>query len=323
MHYGLQNSPGAFSMSRNLFLTASVAGLLLLSQTTLAQTKLEIKLPDGQKSVSEVKIATKQNLMLGEMNIESASEQEMKISTTNGKRGTDGVLRQQQKIESLKAKLNLPGGVVLEFDSTKPDAPPAGTMFDALLDLIKVNAKATWTVVRGPDNRVTAIEGRDKVLEGLDETKKALLQKQVDPVYLRDAANKEMEKLPNKPVKKGDTWEVNETLRLEQGQNMTFKTKYTYQGTADHNGKQLDKIESEVLEVTYGVDADAPLPLKVTSAELKPKTLEGVIWFDREKGNTVETRSSVQIQGTINFEITGMAVPAKLDLTMSTSSVTK
>jgi hypothetical protein len=245
----------------------------------------------------------------------------MTISTVNGTRGADGVLRQQQKIESLKAKITLPGGVNLEFDSTKPDAPPPGTQFDVLLDLIKVNAKSSWAVVRGPDNRVTAIEGREKVLEGLDETKKSLLQKQVDPAYLRDAANKEAEKLPNKPVNKGDTWEVTETLRLEQGQNMTFKTKYTYEGTVDHNGKQVDKIVPQVMEVSYGVDADAPLPLKVTGSELKPMMLEGVIFFDREKGHIVESRSSVQIKGTINFEVNGQALPAQLDLTMSTSSV--
>jgi hypothetical protein len=310
-------------MLRTFFLSTVVASLLTLPSGALAQVKLEIKLPDGQKTTSTVKISTKQNLSLAGMNIDSGSEQEMVISTVNGKRGADGVLKQEQKIDALKAKLTLPGGVVLEFDSAKPDAPAAGTAFDVLLDLIKVNAKATWTVVRGPDNKVTAIEGREKVLEGLDESKKQMLQKQLDPAYLRDAANKEMEKLPGKPVKEGDSWEITETLRLEQGQNMTFKTKYTYRGPTDQNGKKLDKIDSEVLEVNYDVDADAPLPLKVTSAELKPKTLEGVILFDREKGNTVESRSSVQIKGTINFDVNGQAIPAQLDLTMSTSSVVK
>lgn len=310
-------------MVRTLILPTLVVALLTIPRAAVAQVKLELKLHDGQKTSSMVKISTKQYLTLAGMNIESGSEQEMTISTVNGKRGADGVLRQQQKIESLKAKLTLPGGVNLEFDSTKPDAPPAGTQFDVLLDLIKVNAKASWTVVRGPDNRVTTVEGREKVLEGLDETKRAMLQKQLDPAYLRDAANKELEKLPSKPVKKGDTWEVTESLRLEQGQNMTFKTKYTYQGPTDYNGRQLDKIDSEVLEVGYGVDADAPLPLKVVSAELKPKTLEGVTYFDREKGNTTESRSSVQIKGTINFEVDGKPHPAQLDLTMTISSVLK
>lgn len=310
-------------MFRTLSLPAIALAVLLLPSAAWAQIKLDLKLPDGEKTTSTVKVSSKQSLTLAGMNIDTSSEQEMVISTVNGKREADGSLRQQQKIESLKAKLSLPGGVELEFDSSKPDAPPAGTAFDVILDLIKVNAKASWTVVRGRDNRVTAIEGRDKILEGLDEAKRAMLQKQLDPVYLRDVANKELDKLPNRPVNKGDSWEVTETLRLEQGQNMTFKTKYTYEGLADHNGRQLDKIAAETLEVSYGIDADAALPLKVSSAELKPKSLEGVIFFDREKGNVAESRSSIQIQGKINFDINGQAVPADLDLTISNSSVVK
>jgi hypothetical protein len=310
-------------MLRTRSLPAIAWAVLVLPSFAWAQTKLELKIPDGEKTTSTVKVSSKQTLTLAGMNIDTSSEQEMVISTVNGKREADGTLRQQQKIDALKAKLSLPGGVELEFDSSKPDAAPAGTAFDVILDLIKVNAKASWTVVRGRDNRVTAIEGRDKILEGLDEAKRAMLQKQLDPAYLRDVANKELDKLPSRPVNKGDSWEVTETLRLEQGQNMTFKTKYTYEGLADHNGRQLDKINAETLEVSYGIDADAALPLKVSSAELKPKSLEGVILFDREKGNVAESRSSVQIQGTINFDINGQAVPANLDLTISNSSVTK
>ena len=184
----------------------------------------------------------------------------MKIVTVNGTRGEDGVIRQQQSIEALRRKL-VPGGIVLAYDfRAQPEAPPAGTQFDALLDLIKINAKSTWTVVRGKDNRVIAVEGRDKVLEGLDEAQKAVMKKQLDPMYLRDAANKELERLPSKPVAKGDSWEVTQSLRLEQGQNMTFKTKYTYEGTADRNGKTLDHIDVKVVEVSYGVDADAAIP---------------------------------------------------------------
>ena len=62
-------------------------------------------------------------------------------------------------------------------------------------------------------------------------------------------------------------------------------------------------------------------PLKVTGADLKPAETSGAIYFDREKGTKVESSSKVRIQGTINFEVNGMAVPAQLDLTMANSSV--
>jgi hypothetical protein len=312
------------TMLRRTWLNLStILALLAIPSLAVAQVKLELKFPDDEKTMSAVKIGTKQSLTIVGMAIDTGSEQEMSISTTNGKRGPDGVLKQQQKIENMKAKLTLPGGVALQFDSTQPDAPPSGTQFDALIDLIKVNAKASWTVIRGKDNRVTAIEGRDKVLEGLDEAKQAMLKKQLDPAYLRDTANKELDKLPSKPVNKGDSWEVTENVRLEQGQNMSFKSKYTYEGPVERNGRQLDKIAGNISEVTYSVDPDAGLPLKFNGAELKPEKSDVAIYFDREKGAIVESTSTVQIKGTLNFEVNGNALPAQLDLTMSSSTVTK
>ena len=300
---------------------AAILGSFLIAFPVSAQVKFEVKLPDDQKTTSAVTVSTKQSLSIAGQSIDSATEQNITISTINGKRNADGVLKQQQKITALQAKLTLPGGVNLEYDSTKPDAPAAGTMFDAFLDLIKANAKAAWTVTRSKDNRVVSIEGREKILEGLDDAKKALLKKQIDPAYLRDAANKELEKLPAKPVNAGDSWQVTETLRLDQGQTMTFKTKYTYAGTVEREGKQFEQIDSVTEEVKYTIDADAPLPLKVKSAELTPTTLEGFILFDREKGAIAESRSSVQIKGTINFEANGQALPANLDLTITNANV--
>lgn len=298
-----------------------VLTLVMGTSQAQAQTTMELKFPDGQKTKSAVKVTTKQTLMIAGQTVETGSEQELVISSVNGKRGADGVLKQQQKIESLTAKISLPGGVSLEFDSTKPDAPASGTMFDAFLDIIKANSKAAWTVTRGKDNRVVSIEGREKILEGLDEAKQALLKKQIDPVYLREVANKEIEKVPAKPVNVGDTWTVTETLRLDQGQSMTFKTKYTYAGTVDREGVHLEQIDTSVEEVKFALDADGGLPLKLKSAELTPTTQEGLIYFDRAKGAIIENRSTVQIKGTLNFEANNMELPAQLDLTMSNSSV--
>lgn len=286
-----------------------------------AQTVLNLKYPDGEKSSVTVKVSTKQSLTLANMPFDTASEQEMVISSENGKRAEDGTLRQTQKIESLKAKITLPGGVVLEFDSANPNQAPPGTQFDMFLDLIKANSKASWTVVRGKDNKVLSVDGRDKVLESLDESQRELMKRQVDANYLRDQANQEMDKIPNRPLTKGDSWELTETMRLEAGQNMTFKSKYTYQGEIDHGGKKVHKIDIDTSTVEYSVEGDAPL--KVVSSSLTPKTLEGVILFDNEKGQVVESRESVQIKGDLKFSVNGTELSGNLDLTMSNISVVK
>jgi hypothetical protein len=295
--------------------------LLLLLNSAFAQTKLEFKFPDERKTKTMVKVTSQQTLTLNNMPTEIASEQEMAILTSNGKRAEDGSLRQSQKIESLKAKLTMPGGVVLSFDSANPNQAPPGTQYDLFLDLIKTNANANWSVNRDKDNRVTSIEGRDKVLDSLDETKRELVKRQIDGTYLRDKANQEMEKVPSKPVSKGDTWELSETMRLEGGQSMTLKTKYTYQGEVDRNGKKVHQIDLEATDVSYAIDADAATPLKLISSNLKPKMVEGVIYFDQEAGQVVEAREKIQITGDLKFTVSGNELAGKIDLTMGSSSV--
>lgn len=298
-----------------------IAVCLPASSVLLAQTKLEYKFPDERKTKTLVKITSQQTLTLNNTPLETSSEQEMTILTDNGKRAADGSLRQNQKIESLKAKLTMPGGVALSFDSADPNKAPPGTPYDVFLDLIKANANATWTVVRDKENRVTAIEGRDKVLESVNEAKRELVKRQIDATYLRDKANREMERIPSKPVSKGDSWELSETMRLEAGQSMTLKTKYTYQGEVDRNGKKVHQIDVETTQVSYSIDADAASPLKLASSNLKPMMIEGIIFFDQESGQVVEARDKLQITGDLKFTVSGNDLTGKLDLTMGTSSV--
>ena len=301
--------------------TLITALLLSWLNVAIAQTKLEFKFPDERQTKTLVKVTSQQMLTLNNMPMETGSEQEMVILTNNGKRAEDGTLRQSQKIESLKAKLTMPGGVVLSFDSATPNQPLPGTKYDVFLDLIKTNANASWTVVRDKENRVASIDGRDKVLESLDETKRELVKRQIDGNYLRDKANQEMEKIPSKPVNKGDSWELSETMRLEGGQSMTLKTKYTYQGEVDHNGKKVHQIDVETTQVSYSIDADAATPLKLASSNLKPKMVEGVIFFDQESGQTIEAREKIQITGDLKFTVSGNELAGKLDLTIGSSSV--
>ena len=103
---------------------------------------------------------------------------------------------------------------------------------------------------------------------------------------------------------------------------------YTAIVTDRHYARLMDYLDdarakgAEIVEVNYTIDADAPIPLKLVSAELKPAASEGNIYFDREKGTIVENVSSVHIKGTISFELNGTSVPAELDLKMSSSSIT-
>ncbi len=301
-------------MSRILFGTLSIALVVGLAATASAQVRLEYKFPDGEKSTTVVQVKTKQVLNLSGMDLESGADQSFTITSVNGQRAADGTLKVVHKIDALNTKVALPGGIELAFDSSKPDADPPGTQFDVLLDVFKALSKSSWTATHDKSNRVVAIEGRDKAFESLDETLRAALKKQFDPDYLKQQANNELDVIPSTPISKGDTWELTVPVRLDSGQLLTFTTQYKYEGTVERGGKQFDQIKSTTKEVTYSVDADAPL--KVLKSELKVASSEGAILFDREAGQAIESRSKTQIKGEITLEIVGKELPGTLDLTL-------
>jgi len=303
----------------------SLATLLVLAlgfaNHAPAQVTLKHNFPDGRTSTLEAVVKTAQTLNLAGKEIVTGSEQELTIAATNGQRAADGMLVVTNKITALKAELTLPGDTKLSFDSAKPDADPPGTQFDSLLDVFKATAKSTWEAVMNQENRVVTIKGRDAAYADLSETVRDAMKAQLDPEYLKTAANDELNKLPSQPVSPGDSWERTNTVRLDSGQRLTFTIKYTYEGSVQQGAKKLEKISSQVTKVDY--TAEAGSPLKVVEADLKVAESTGELLFDPAYGQFASQQSKVQVKGTLKLEVAGMEFAGDLDLTMENSSKLK
>jgi hypothetical protein len=124
--------------------------------------------------------------------------------------------------------------------------------------------------------------------------------------------------LPDGPVKKGDRWERTEVQSIGAGQSLTYHTYYEYQGTAEKNGKTVDKFGVFHNTVVYAIDPTGPLPLKVVNSDLKIESSMGTIYYDRQMGIAVESGGITRIAGPMTFEVNGMQLPGKLDLTLDT-----
>jgi len=308
-------------MIRVFHLTTLVTLLVGFAATAPAQVTLKYKFPDGRKSTAEAKIKTSQTLTLAGNELVSGSEQSLTITSSNGQRSADGSLTVSNKIEALKAEVTLPGGTEIAFDSAKPDADPPGTQFDFLLDVFKATAKSTWESVMNQGNRVVAIKGRDAAFADLPESIRTAMKAQLDPEYLKAAANDELAKLPSDPVSPGDSWERTNTVRLDSGQRLTFTNKYTYEGNVQQDGKNLEKIASKTTAVDYSVEGESPL--KVLASDLKVAASEGEILFDPAYGQIVSQHNKVQVKGSLKLEVMGMEFPGQLDLTMENSVTLK
>ena len=287
----------------------------------LDPVKLEFKHLEGTSSTANSASKVHQILNIAGMDIETKVDNKVTVTSTVGKRSSDGRLPIQEKIESLAVELSLPGGVTVEFDSTNPNAKSDNPMIQALLDTYKARVGSTYSIVLGPDNKVITVEGTDSILKNASPSAAELLRGELNPEHIKKAAQQGYDMLPTGPVSKGDTWTRTTVTRIGGGQTLTFETKFEYAGTVDRDGKKLDKITSAATSVTYSMDPDAPTPLKVTQSDLKIDSSKATILFDREKGRSVQSTSVTRIVGDMTLNINGMDFPSKLDLTFDSTSI--
>ena len=125
--------------------------------------------------------------------------------------------------------------------------------------------------------------------------------------------------VPDKAVKKGETWNRKATLNM--GPIGTFDTdyKYTYDG-ADENKLQKIKVETTLKYQPPGPNAGGgALPFKIMKADLNSKDSNGNILFDGTKGRVSSSNMTMKLTGTLTIEIGGTASDVTLDQTQTTT----
>jgi hypothetical protein len=305
-------------MIRKLLLSSCF--VLGMATVSFGQVKLERKIHEGASYASEANTRIEQKLAIAGMDTETNVETRTTARSTVGKRDVAGMIKVQEKIESLNITMNA-NGMDYSFDSSAPDNK-GNSVLEMLRDVHKALSKRTSTITYDKENRIYAIESDQDVLNSLPPEYQAIVKDQLDPEYLKKAANQELDQLPKEPVNKGDSWQRSEIANFGAGQIMTFQTKYTYEGTIEKDGRKLEKITSKVLSLEFSLQ-NSPLPLQVKGSDLKAQETEGTLLFDRELGQVVESKSSIRIVGDINFELNGMDLPSKLDLKMESGHTIK
>jgi hypothetical protein len=123
--------------------------------------------------------------------------------------------------------------------------------------------------------------------------------------------------IPNKPVRKGDSWEKKSSLNM--GPIGTFDTnyKYTYEGP-DESKLQKIKVETTLKYQPPGPNAGSALPFKILKADLASKESSGNILFDSAKGRVGGSDMTMHLAGTLTIDIGGMASEVTLDQTQTT-----
>jgi hypothetical protein len=225
----------------------------------------------------------------------------------------------EQKIEGVKMKITI-GGQPIEYDSTKEQQTSS-----ALSEFFKQLVGSKFTLTVDKNFKVTDIKGREEFLKKLtnaNPSMEQLLKQILSEEALKEMADPTFAAIPNKEVKKGDTWD--KTSKLEMGPIGKYENTYhyTFDGP-DKDKKQKISVKTDLKYSPPGNDASGGgLPFKIKSADLTSKDAKGSITFDADKGRVEESEMKVQLTGTLSIEIGGQATAVTLDQTQTTKVTT-
>ncbi|MCE9528270.1 MAG: hypothetical protein K8R36_19685 [Planctomycetales bacterium] len=284
--------------------------LLLVGSVAFGQVTITRKFNEGESYKTRTTSKTTQKLTIAGQDGGTTSNTVIEQKTSIGQKDADGKLPITVETSVLSAEIGLPGGVKIKFDGKNPDAKiDAGgsPIAELVLDKLKANAKMSTTIVMAKDNTVAEVQG-------------VKAESGVSTDDIKDEFAQQLKLLPNKPLKKGDTWEEAVKVNLGQGQIFTLKRKFTFEGeatksTVDSTRKVL-KITSVDSAVTFSVK-EGGAPFKVSKSELKVDESKNVNLFDPEVGRTIESSSVLRVSGKIALSVNNMDLPGDLDLTLS------
>ena len=297
----------------------SVVVLAVFAMPALAQEKpvnLSWKFEKDKTFYQEMTTKTEQTMKVMGQDIKQNQTQKFVISWSPVKQEADKSWVVKQKIESVMMDIDI-GGNRIQYDSSKD----AGSS-NPLADFFKALVGSEFTITIGADMKVSKIEGRADFLTKLTTANpqmKQLLEAILSDDALKQMADATFAAIPNKEVKKGDTWPKDSKLNMGPVGSYNTTYKYTYEGTDAKDKVEKIKVET-TLAYTPPVDAQqGALPFKIKAADLKSDKSSGTVSFDAAKGRIESSTMTLDLKGKLSIEIAGMTTDVELTQTQTTT----
>ena len=315
-----------FRRKRPRLIMGFALGFLALfwSQAVRAQVKLEYKFPESNTLKYKTSAKTTHILTLAGQEFETVNEETVVKSRAVGMKRADGGLPIEEKVDSLRIDLAIPGGIKVNYDSSDPNAKIDNPDLAFLAEAFNLVAETVYTVVLDSANKVKAVEGAEKLLEKADKLSQQardVIRSHLETDRLKQDFEQELGNVPDIVTRPGESWERSEVSNIGNGQTLHFQKKYEYVGTEKKGDKTLDKIRGTATKIELKQDPAVNAQLKVLNGELKVDSSEETILFDRALGRVENSHMKVRIKGDkLTFSINGMELEGGLDLTMETTT---
>lgn len=304
-------------MVRRAISAAIVVLFGLAAQASAQEVTLKWEFQKDKPIYQEMTTTTKQTMkVMGMDNITQNNSQTFIFSWTPKEQDANKNWILVQKLEAVKMSTEI-GGAPTKYDSTEP-AQAGG---NALGEFFKALVGSEFKLTLSPDMKIIKIEGRDEFVSKLvraNPQMDAILRQILGDEALKQMAEPAFAAIPNKPVKKGDTWERKQTLNM--GPIGTYDTvnKYTYEG----KDAKLDKIkvETTLKYAAPGPAAAGALPFKIKpGTELKSKSAGGTIFFDNEKHRLDHSEMKLALEGKLDIDVGGTSTQVELSMDQTTT----
>jgi hypothetical protein len=291
-----------------------VLAFLVAGARGQAPVDLKWKFEKGKPFYQELTTETKQDMQVMGQKITQFQKVTFYLSWNPVEQDKDGNWTVKQKIEGLKMEIEI-GGNKIPYDSTKEGGPT-----NPLSDFFKALVGSEFTLTIDKNMKISKIDGRDEFLKKLvkeNPQMEPLLKTILSDEALKQMSDPAFSVVPDKAVKKGDTW--TKTADLNMGPIGTFKSdyKYTYEGP-DESKMQKIKVDTTLKYQPPGPNAGSALPFKILKADLASKESSGTILFDSTKGRVGGSDMTMHLAGTLTIEISGMSSEVTLDQTQTT-----
>ena len=287
----------------------------------LAQDSAELKwkFEKGKTFYQEMTTRTEQRMKVMGQDVSQNQEQTFIFSWTPKEQDPKGNWVIVQKIEGIKMKIDI-GGNPISYDSTKDTNANS-----PLADFFKAIVGSEFTLTLSPDNKVVDIKGKDDFLKKLIQTHQNMehiLKQVLSDEALKQMADPAFGAVPNKTVKKGESWERTSTLNMGPIGKYENSYKYTDEGQDDKD-KNLAKIKVDTTLKYLPPDANAAnnagLGFTIKNADLKSSDSNGTILFDTKKGQMVSSNMHLKLSGKLTIDVNGQASDVDLQQTQDTT----
>lgn len=266
------------------------AALVLSTARLSAADAIELKQQwlVGKKYSQTMNMVQTSSFALGPQKMEQKMNMDMEMSTAVSKHEDGKQKRLTVKYDRMAMKMNM-NGQEMAFDSAKPGDDPLG-MGKGFAGMIGKELRILAT----EKDEITTIENFEEFTAAAGE---GLAAAQLGQMFNKDSLTEmvkqgSLKALPGKPVKPGDSWPYEYSVKMPQIGQIAIKGTYTFKKMAARAGVPCAEIAMDgTLQMdisgaaTEGkADGGAGALLATMGMKINGGKLGGTVWFDPKLG---------------------------------------